>query len=345
MPRSEAIERTTSPSAVRRRGLLYALLGLVLMTTGGFFMGPRLSFGPDRPAAREAPPKDIAALDAWLLASERAVAGIRPGTAKGVVWADMSRQRTPWSVVYVHGFSASRLETSPLAEHVAKGLGANLFHTRLTGHGLGFEAMGRVTVQDWLADTLEAATIGQLLGERVLLISCSSGSTLATWLGLRPEGKGITAQVFISPNFGPKDKRADLLLGPWGEYMAYAIAGDTYGQASSDPLENMGWTAPYPTRAIFPMMSLVKKVRESELSGFTTPLLLLYSESDQRVDAAQTKAAFAKIGAPLKNLVSVTYSESRAQHVLAGDILAPKATAPMVASILEWLKAVPPPSP
>lgn len=345
MPSFATSPRHASSHAARWRGLLYALLCLVAMTSVGFFMGPRLSFGPERPAARAAPPKDIAVLDDWLSASERAFPGIRPGTAKGVVWANAPGKRTPWSVVYVHGFSASRLETSPLAEQVAKGLGANLYYTRLTGHGLGFEAMGQASVQDWLADTLEAAAIGQLLGDRVLLISCSSGSTLGTWLGLRPEGKQLAAQVFISPNFGPKDKRADLLLGPWGEYIAYAIAGDTYGQASSDPKENLGWTVPYPTRAIFPMMSLVKKVRESDLSGFTTPLLTLYSEADQRVDAEQTKKAFAKMGSRFKNLVPVTYSESRLQHVLAGDILAPKATGPMVTSILAWLKAAPAQSP
>ncbi|MDD4273595.1 MAG: hypothetical protein PHG14_07705 [Desulfobacter postgatei] len=37
--------------------------------------------------------------------------------------------------VYIHGFSATRKETAPLSDLVAKTLNANLFYTRLSGHG------------------------------------------------------------------------------------------------------------------------------------------------------------------------------------------------------------------
>ena len=35
------------------------------------------------------------------------------------------------------------------------------------------------------------------------------------------------------------------------------------------------------------------------------------------------------------------YSESTGQHVLAGDIRAPKATAPMATSIVDWVRGLP----
>jgi alpha-beta hydrolase superfamily lysophospholipase len=323
------------------RYLRHTAIGLVLVV-GIFAVGPRNAFGPDAPAERAAPPAEITALDGWVAQQEAAVADIRPGTAKGIVWHGAAGERTPWSVVYLHGFSASRLETAPLAEQVAQALGANLFHSRLTGHGRASpDAMGEASVQDWLADTLEAVRIGQLLGEKVLVVSVSTGSTLATWLALRPEGGSVAAQVFISPNYGPRNKLSELINGPWGRQIAVALEGETRGRTPDDPREAHAWTTRYPTRALFPMMALVDHVRDSDMSAFRTPLLVLYSEQDKTVDPQLTRDVFARIASQDKKAVVVDYSESTGQHVLAGDIRAPKATAPMADTIVHWVRRLP----
>lgn len=337
---------STAPGAAQPvrskwRRIVLGVLGALVLALLVFFAGPRNAFGPNVPTARPMPPQALGELDGWLKTSEQAFADIRPGTAKGIVWNGVPGQRTPWAVVYLHGFTASRLETAPVAETVAQALGANVFYTRLAGHGRSSEAMGEASVQDWLADATEALRIGQRLGERVLVISCSTGSTLASWLALTPEGAQVAAHVFISPNFGPKDKRTEIINGPWGQQIVGLIQGDSVGQPSDDLRENQAWTKRYPTRALFPMMALVKAVRESDLPAFKTPLLLLYSERDQTVDPELTKAAFARIGSPLKTLEAVDYSKSQGQHVLAGDIRAPEATAPMAASIVKWVTALP----
>jgi alpha-beta hydrolase superfamily lysophospholipase len=306
-----------------------------------FLAGPRSEFGPNEPTLRAMPPENIGAVEDWLNTNEAAYPDIKPGTAKGIVWHSPDKQRTPWSVVYLHGFSASRLETAPVTDLVAQALGANAFHTRLTGHGRTGAAMGEASVQDWLADAIEAVRIGQILGERVLVISCSTGSTLAAWLAMTPQGSQVAAHAFISPNFGPKDKRSEIINGHWGKSIALALEGANRGGPSEDARVANAWTSRYPTRALFPMMALVKHVRESDLSKFTTPVLVLYSENDQTVDPSETRAAFTRIGAPLKSIEVVTYSKSEGQHVLAGDIKDPQATGPMVASIVKWVKSLP----
>ena len=338
---------STDPATPRqpRRGRALRYLrntAIALALVAGIFaVGPRNDFGPDAPAPRAAPPTAIDALDGWIAQQEAAISDIRPGTAKGVVWHGAAGERTPWSVVYLHGFSASRLETAPLAEQVAQALGANLFHSRLTGHGRAApDAMGEARVQDWLADTTEAAAIGQLLGDKVLVISVSTGATLATWLALRPEGRPVAAHVFIAPNFGPRDKRSEIINGPWGQQIALALQGEMRGRTPEDPREAEAWTSRYPTRALFPMMALVEHVRASDMAAFQTPLLLLYSEQDQTVDPQMTREVFARIPAPTKQAIVVDYSESTGQHVLAGDIRAPKATAPMAESIVQWVRSL-----
>lgn len=304
--------------------------------------GPRNAFGPNAPAPRAQPPLALAELDAWLAQTESAQPGLRPDTAKRVVWQGAPGQRTPWAVVYVHGFSATRLETAPLAQQVAQQLGANLFETRLTGHGLDDQAMGQASVQDWLADAVEAVQVGQQLGERVLLLGVSTGATLGGWLALQPQGQGLAAQVWVSPNFGPAVQSSELINGPWGQQLALALEGEMRGQPALDARENNAWTQRYPTKALFPMMALVKQVRDSDLSAMRTPVLVLYSATDKTVDAQQTREAFARLGSPIKSLEQVTYSESVGQHVLAGDIRAPQATAPMVVQVAQWVLGLPP---
>jgi alpha-beta hydrolase superfamily lysophospholipase len=334
-----------APAASRRRygrTALWALLALLVLLGAAWWLGPRNTLGAAMPTSRALPPQNMAALSEWIAASEAAIPDIKPGNAKGIVWAGAAGQRTPWSVVYIHGFSASRMETAPLAEAVASQLGANLFYTRLSGHGRSDPAaLGEASVQDWMADTLEAARIGQTLGERVLLIGCSTGATLGAWLGMSGEAARVNAYVFVSPNFGPKDRRADLVNGPWGQKLALLIQGPTRDWTPQSPQEAQAWTSSYPTKALFPMMALVKSVRESDLSLFQTPVLVLYSERDETVEPAQTLAAFTRLGSPHKSIEPVDYSKSLGQHVLAGAIKDPAAVAPMAETMVQWLKSLP----
>jgi hypothetical protein len=70
-------------------------------------------------------PSDI---EAWLADSEQQVASqyaLIPETEKRVTWYGQPGERTAYVVVNLHGFSATRQETAPLAERVAKSLAAS----------------------------------------------------------------------------------------------------------------------------------------------------------------------------------------------------------------------------
>lgn len=316
------------------------LWGVPLALAALWWLGPRYEAGPEVPAARADVPTSARELDAWLAAHEAQHAGLRPELAKGVVWHGAAGQRTPWAVVYLHGFTASRVETAPLAERVAQVLGANLLYTRLSGHGLPAQALARATLQDWLADAVEAVRIGQVLGERVLVIGTSTGATLGAWLALHPEqgGAAVDRQVWISPNFGPADKRTEWLLGPWGRQIAHAITGGTVGAPSGDARIDAGWTRVYPVDALLPMMALVQRVRDADLGRVRTPVLVLYSPADRTVDPALTRAVFDRLGSPTKVLEEVHDSTDRDQHVLAGALRSPGTTERLAQRIVRWVQ-------
>ncbi len=114
-------------------------------------------------------------LDAYLSQKELQFPDIRPNTEKRIVWAGEKGARTPLAVIYVHGFSATSEEIRPVPDEVAAALGANLFFTRLAGHGRTGEALASATAGDWIEDMAEAMAIGRRLGDRVLVISTSTG--------------------------------------------------------------------------------------------------------------------------------------------------------------------------
>ena len=62
---------------------------------------------------------------------EAVIPRIRDGLEKEIVWANpMVHAKTPLSIVYIHGFSASKGEVRPRRTKVADQLDANLFYTR-----------------------------------------------------------------------------------------------------------------------------------------------------------------------------------------------------------------------
>ena len=61
---------------------------------------------------------------------------IKPTNEARIIWFDSSHQKTPYSVVYLHGFSASQAEGDPTHRRFAREFGCNLFLSRLADHGI-----------------------------------------------------------------------------------------------------------------------------------------------------------------------------------------------------------------
>lgn len=276
-------------------------------------------------------------LDAWLAARESAIPGIVPGAGKRISWHGGERgRRTRWVVLYLHGFSATRQETAPLAERLAAQLGANLFETRLTGHGLEAAPLENVTAEDWLVDAREAIAIGERLGERQVVVATSTGATLALALEQAGALGPVAALVLISPNFGPKDPAADLLTWPGGPLLGRMVTGAMHEWTPASEAQGRYWSTRYPLTAVVEMMRLVRAVNAALPFELEAPVLALLSPDDDVIDVPRARAALARIAAPAVEIVDVA-SGGPSRHVLAGDILAPAATGPLLDVILDFL--------
>lgn len=317
---------------MRRR--LYFVVGILLLLMTAMAAGPR----PEIAKTYRFDPASIGAdLDIWLAGREAKVAGLTAGAQKEIVWNDpATKARTPFAVVYVHGFSATKWETRPLPDEVAKALGANLFFTRLAGHGGDGDALAAATMADWVDDIAEAVAIGEKLGDRVLLIGVSTGATLGVWAARdKTLMRNVAGMALVSPNFELRGASVGLLNMPWGRQVLPRLMGERRSFTPLNEAHRKWWTSSYPSKAVFPMAALLRAVASYGQKEIRTPAMFVYSEADVVVDPAATKRAFDAWGAPKKLLV-VDKSGDPANHVIAGDVLSPQTTAPLARAIADW---------
>jgi hypothetical protein len=112
--------------------ILTLVFVLIAIAVGLFLAGPRATLEPQTSAVQL--PAD---LERYLADSEARYPDITPGAEKTIVWAHPNQRQTDLAIIYLHGYSATRQETAPLSDQLARQLEANLFYTRLSGHGRG----------------------------------------------------------------------------------------------------------------------------------------------------------------------------------------------------------------
>lgn len=238
-------------------GVLFA--GLVLV----YLLGPK----PDFPALRAELPMvevPLPTLPDMLARREAKVNNLRPDNHARILWADSIRQ-TPVSIVYLHGFTASPLESEAVVVPLARQIGANLYLPRLADHGIDSrESFADCQPQDWIDSAAEALVIGKRLGKKVIVVSCSTGSTLGAYLSARfPEY--VDAHIMYSPNFAIENSTAKLLNGPWGLELARRTTGSDYRSFELPEGAEQYWTAEYRLEGLVCLQELLEQTMTDEV--------------------------------------------------------------------------------
>ncbi|TPM08566.1 MULTISPECIES: alpha/beta fold hydrolase [unclassified Mesorhizobium] len=320
------------------RRIVLAVLGLVAILALAFVLGPRV---PVDTTIRFDPSAIGDDPQAYVARTEAAISGIRDGLEKEIIWANpMVHARTRLSIVYIHGFSASKGELRPLPDEVADQLDANLFFTRLTGHGQDGAAMTQGSLNAWINDYEEALAIGRAIGDKVIVISTSTGGSLAAWAATQPGASdGVAAIAFISPNFGVKASGAGILTMRWGKQIAELVAGKERSFMPRNALHEKFWTTRYPLAATLPMQALTELAYGAPVEKAVVPALFIFSDSDRVVRPDRTREIAGRWGAP-HELVPVDDTGDPDNHVIAGDALSPSTTTFLAQRIAVWIEAV-----
>ncbi|MFZ2102041.1 MAG: alpha/beta fold hydrolase [Oricola sp.] len=322
----------------RIRTVLYLFLLLVIAGGLAWLFGPR---EPVDLTVRFDPAVIGDDIDAYLAANEAKIADMRPDSDKQIVWAyPASHAKTPFALVDLHGFSAARQEIRPVPDMVAADLGANLFFTRLKGHGRTGDAMTEATVNDWIQDAAEAVAIGERIGEKVVIVGVSTGATLGVLAATLPEMKDrVAGIVLISPNFRINAATAPILTFPFARTIVPLVAG---GQRSFEPHNEAharNWTWSYPTVALLPMAAMVKRTASLPFEDIGIPALFIYHPDDSVVDESVAAEVAGRWGGPVTTRV-LTKTGDPSNHVVAGDIISPETNAQVAGAIAEFVRGL-----
>ena len=281
-------------------------------------------------------------LDAYFAAREAQVPDITQGVQKRVAWFGAKGEKTPLAVLYVHGFSATSEEIRPVPDTVAQALGANLVFTRLTGHGRNGDAMAEATVNAWMQDMAEALEAARRVGDEVIVVSTSTGSTLSTIAAFDPAlMASVKGFVFVSPNFGLNSAAATILTWPLVRHWGPWVAGERRSFPALNEAHGTYWSNDYPTVALMPMAAAVRHARGLALESLDLPLLVLMSDNDKVVSPDATREVALRWGGPVqREMFVMTDADDAYSHVIAGDILSPNQTDKAAQTIIDWARGL-----
>jgi esterase/lipase len=216
------------------------------------------------------------------------------------------------------------MEGDPVHRNLAKKFGYNLYLSRLDDHGVDTSApLSKFTAEGLWNSALEAVAIGKKLGKKVVLLSTSTGGTLA--LKLAAEFPDIAASILLSPNIEINDNKAWLLNNPWGYQIAKAIVGEMRTVSDTTAAYARYWNYQYKTSSVVQLQQLLETTMKASLfERIKQPTLLLYyfknkQEQDPVVKVAAMKRMFRQLGTPDSLKIAMALPNT-GDHVLASPI-------------------------
>jgi esterase/lipase len=288
-----------------------------------YFFGPQPAT-PKYSSQLPSIPSDAALLEKYI-ADNEAKHKLKPDNEARIVWFnDSTKEKTEYAVVYLHGFSASQEEGDPVHKEFAKKFGCNLYLSRLADHGVDTtEPLANFTAERIWNSALQAYAIGKQLGDKVILMSTSTGGTLA--LKLCAEYPEIAANIMLSPNIAINDPNAWLLNNHWGLQIAHLVTGKHRVVDDTTAIYAQYWNNRYVTASLVQLEELLEStMKESTFQKVKQPSLLLYYFKDEKhqddvVKVSAMKRMFVQLGTPenIKRQVALT---NTGNHVLGSPI-------------------------
>ena len=295
----------------------------IVLLIGIYFLGP----APDKPeynSVMPIVPETADALEEFIVAKE-ASHNVKPGNEARIIWNDSSKQKTPHAIVYLHGFSASQAEGDPIHRRIAETFGCNLYLPRLSDHGIDTtEALLYFTADRIWASAKEALAIGKQLGDKVILMSTSTGGTLALKLAAEyPED--VFALVNLSPNIAINDGAAFLLNDPWGLHIARMVMGGNYRITDASEEHAKYWNKKYRLESLTELEELLESTMNKDLfQKVKQPSLTLYyykneDEQDPQVKVDAMLKMHEQLGTPANLKVEKAMPDAGA-HVIGSSM-------------------------
>ncbi|HKK38165.1 MAG TPA: alpha/beta fold hydrolase [Cryomorphaceae bacterium] len=297
---------------------------VLLLLVVGYFIGPR----PNEPVYDFTLPSytaDLSLLEKMIQESESSLP-LREDNEARIIWCDSVPRVTPISIVYLHGFAGSYRDGYPMNVNVAKALGANIYLSRWAGHGMKpQQALENFTPEAAWRSAREALAIGNKIGDKVVLLSTSTGGTLSLFLAAHFPNK-VHGMVNIGPNIEDDQFGSFLLDSPWGYELAHLVSlGEHRKIQHESDLAYQYWDSIYPAEALINLELLVHSMMtDSTFAQVKCPVLTMYYhknflKEDEHVEVSVYDRVYEKFSTP-DSLLKLKPLDRPNTHFVGSDI-------------------------
>lgn len=251
---------------------------------------------------------------------------LRANNQAKFIWADSAKSNTEFVFLYLHGFSASEMEGNPVNRNVPAYFGANTYLARIFAHGHDTtNALINYTPETAWESAKEALAIAEKLGDKVIIMSTSTGGTLAYYLAAKYPKK-VHALINLSPNVRIADPSARILNDPWGyQILKMVMGGEQRIVQHPQPEAKLYWDTIYHINSLVNLEELMETtMTEETFKTVKAPTLTLYyykneEEQDQVVDVSVFPKVHEQLGTPENMKVSKALA-TPGNHVIASSI-------------------------
>jgi len=299
-----------------------AVIAIILVV---FLVGPiteKPSVSWEVPASQEQ--VDVQLLKAEIDTREKNTDFIKEDNESRIIFADSIPQKTEYCLLYIHGFSASPHEGYPVNEDFAKRYGMNAYIPRLHAHGLETgQNLLDMTPDKLVESAKNALNVARQLGDKVILMSTSTGGTLS--LILAAGNPDISALILYSPNIEIFDDMSKILTYPWGLQIGKLVNGEMVEYPDDPAIVQKYWQSSYRIEAVAYLQSLVENTMTHEtFAQVTQPVFLGYYYQDEEHQDHTVKVSaeldmFEHLGTP-ENVKRKHAFAKVGVHPLASDI-------------------------
>ena len=265
-------------------------------------------------------PDDI---DAYLEQKESEVSDIYPNAEKTVLWNNSNKNKTKYSIVFIHGFTTTGYQSKEFLNKLSSKLDANLFMTRLSGHGVPYEGTKQMQIDKIMYDVSEAIIIGEKIGENVILVGHSLGGALSM-LAADDEvlSKKIETLVLFAPgnsgfsSFAFTNTLISSLVDRTGS-LCWLIDCNprSFMELPDDEKWENYFATDFDTNIFYQIARIPFATDSISYDTISTSALVFYDENDRLVNASKLKSNFKKWAAKNKIISVETLKTDRGRHM------------------------------
>ena len=282
-------------------------------------------------------PSDIG-LDSYLKNSEISLGDVPEEAEKKILWSNEEKNKTEIAIAFLPGFSTTNFQQKEFFDKLSKELNANIFLSRLSGHGREYPGSKQMSAENYLKDTSEAIEIAKRIGNKVILIGYSLGGALTTAASFDKElSEDLHGVVLFAPAYVGTLRNISL----WFYAMSFL---DKINHDCNDYINDQKKydCTKYSTK-VFETSDgvqgghIMSAVAEKDFSANKVPALSFFDYDDDVLNSHETEKRLNKWGNKKSKIVIIESGEKDiTQHFIVG-FLNPELDEFYIEEISNWI--------